>query len=79
VPKVVKGRTGPREQEPRLRDALVEALWGWKVIARSLRSIPLPILVEYLSAVHYQLIPGLSPLLTSLSHVVRLSRVEWRP
>lgn len=79
VPKVVKGRTGPREHEPRLRDALVEGFWGWKVIARSLRSIPLPILVEYMSAVHHQLIPGLSPLLTCLSHVVRLSRVEWRP
>ena len=79
VPKVVKGRTCPREHESRLRDALVEGFWGWKVVARSLRSVPLPILVEYMSAVHHQLIPGLSPLLTSLSHVVRLSRVEWRP
>lgn len=78
VPKVVKGRTGPREHESRLRDALVEGFWGWKVIAWSLRSVPLPILVEYMSAVHHQLIPGLSPLLTSMSHVVRLRRVEWR-
>ena len=41
VPKVVKGRTGPREHGSRLRHALVEGIRGWKVIAGSLRSIAL--------------------------------------
>jgi len=41
VPKVVKGRTGPREQESRLRHALVEGTRGWKEVAGSLRSIAL--------------------------------------
>jgi hypothetical protein len=80
VPKVVKGRTGPRKQESRLRDALVEGRRGWKVIVGSFRTIPLAILVKYVSAVHYQLIPGLSPLLTAHSrNVVRLRVIEWRP